>query len=65
MKKKEEEIKDRIDNDVKNLEKFASQQSVLQQKIQDCKKKIEDLGTMPAEDLYNDHKKNTLKTVRI
>ncbi|XP_028129078.1 structural maintenance of chromosomes protein 3 [Diabrotica virgifera virgifera] len=52
-KKKEKEAQDRIDEDAKHLEKFASKQNLLEQKIAESVEKINQLGALPAQDLYS------------
>ncbi|XP_045472286.1 structural maintenance of chromosomes protein 3 [Harmonia axyridis] len=52
-KKKEKDAQDRIDEDAKHLEKFATKQNLLEQKIAECVEKINQLGALPAEDLYS------------
>lgn len=51
-KQKEKEIQEKIDEDAKDLEKMASKQNMLQQKIAECTKKIQDLGSLPTPDMY-------------
>ncbi|XP_072393142.1 structural maintenance of chromosomes protein 3 [Diabrotica undecimpunctata] len=52
-KKKEKDAQDRIDEDAKHLEKFASKQNLLEQKIAESVEKINQLGALPAQDLYS------------
>lgn len=40
---------ERMEEDAKDLEKMASKQTLLHQKIDDCSKKIRDLGSLPSE----------------
>ena len=48
-KTKEKEVQERIDEDAKDLEKMASRQNVLQNKIAECTKKIRELGSLPSD----------------
>lgn len=48
-KKDESEISERINDDAKDLEKITSKKSVLVKKIEDCMKKIRELGTLPSD----------------
>ena len=48
-KTKEKEVQERIDEDAKDLEKMASRQNVLQNKIGECTKKIRELGSLPSD----------------
>ncbi|XP_025837371.1 structural maintenance of chromosomes protein 3 [Agrilus planipennis] len=52
-KKAEKEAQDKIDEDAKHLEKFATKQNILEQKIAESVEKINQLGALPADDLYN------------
>ncbi|XP_018569420.1 structural maintenance of chromosomes protein 3 [Anoplophora glabripennis] len=52
-KKKEKDAQDRIDEDAKHLEKYASKQNLLEQKIAESVEKINQLGALPAQDLYS------------
>lgn len=38
-----------MEEDAKDLEKMASRQNLLHQKIEECTKKIRDLGSLPSE----------------
>ncbi|KAK7075389.1 Structural maintenance of chromosomes protein 3 [Halocaridina rubra] len=49
MKNKEKEVMERMEEDAKDLEKMASKQNLLHQKIDECTKKICDLGSLPSE----------------
>lgn len=62
-KKKEKEAQDRIDEDAKHLEKYASKQNLLEQKIAECVEKINQLGALPAEDLYSQYSKMSSRAV--
>lgn len=62
-KKEEKEAQDKIDEDAKHLEKFASKQSILEQKVADCREKISQLGALPAEDLYSLYVKMSSRAV--
>ena len=56
----EREIADKIEEDAKELEKMASKQTVFQAKIQDCTKKIRDLGSLPT-DAFSKYKNMSQK----
>ncbi|KAJ8930744.1 hypothetical protein NQ314_016416 [Rhamnusium bicolor] len=56
-KKKEKDAQDRIDEDAKHLEKFATKQNLLEQKIAESVEKINQLGALPAQDLYSHYVK--------
>ncbi|KAL7632507.1 UNVERIFIED_CONTAM: hypothetical protein RMT77_017170 [Armadillidium vulgare] len=45
----EKEILEQMEEDAKDLEKMASRQNLLHQKIEECTKKIRDLGSLPSE----------------
>ncbi|KAK8741259.1 hypothetical protein OTU49_002582 [Cherax quadricarinatus] len=49
VKAKEKEVMERMEEDAKDLEKMASKQNLLHQKIDECTKKIRDLGSLPSE----------------
>ncbi|XP_063841630.1 LOW QUALITY PROTEIN: structural maintenance of chromosomes protein 3-like [Scylla paramamosain] len=49
VKSREKEVMERMEEDAKDLEKMASKQTLLHQKIEDCSKKIRDLGSLPSE----------------
>lgn len=63
FKKKEREAQDKIDEDAKHLEKFASKQNLLEQKIAESVEKINQLGALPAQDLYSNYVKMSSKSV--
>ena len=42
-------MQEKIEEDAKELERMASKQTVLQQKIQECTKKIRELGSLPSD----------------
>merc|ERR1740129_513517 len=46
---REKEIQDRIEDDAKELGKMASKQTGLQARIQECTKKIRELGSLPTD----------------
>uniref|UniRef100_A0A6G1S406 Structural maintenance of chromosomes protein n=1 Tax=Aceria tosichella TaxID=561515 RepID=A0A6G1S406_9ACAR len=48
-KKEEAEISERINDDAKDLEQISSKKSILVKKIEDCMKKIRELGTLPSD----------------
>lgn len=62
-KKKEREAQEKIDEDAKHLEKFASKQNLLEQKIAESVEKINQLGALPAQDLYSHYVKMSSKSV--
>lgn len=62
-KKKEKDAQDRIDEDAKHLEKFATKQNLLEQKIAESVEKINQLGALPAQDLYSQYSKMSSKSV--
>ncbi|XP_042878826.1 structural maintenance of chromosomes protein 3-like isoform X3 [Penaeus japonicus] len=49
LKLKEKEVMERMEEDAKDLEKMASKQNLLHQKIDECTKKIRDLGSLPSD----------------
>lgn len=64
-KKREKEAQDKIDEDAKHLEKFVSKQNLLEQKITECVEKINQLGALPAQDLYSQYTKMSQRAVSI
>lgn len=64
-KKTEKEAQDKIDEDAKHLEKFASKQNILEQKIADSIDKINQLGALPADELYSQYAKYSSRAVSI
>merc|ERR1712130_1036624 len=56
------EIQDKIEEDSKELERMASKQTVLQQKIQECTKKIRELGSLPS-DAFEKYKNMSQKVL--
>lgn len=48
-KMEERESQEKINEDSKDLEKLSTKQNTLQQKIQECVKKIRELGSIPSE----------------
>ena len=57
---KEREIADKIEEDAKELEKMASKQTVFQAKIEECTKKIRELGSLPT-DAFSKYKNMSQK----
>ena len=51
---------EKIEEDAKELEKMASKQTLLQGKIQECTKKIRDLGSLPT-DAFSKYKNMSQK----
>lgn len=62
-KKAEKEAQDKIDEDAKYLEKFATKQNLLEQKVAECVEKINSLGALPAQDLYSQYVKMSSRAV--
>lgn len=62
-KKTEKEAQDKIDEDAKHLEKFASKQNILEQKVAESVEKISQLGALPAQDLYSHYVKMSSRSV--
>lgn len=62
-KKKEKDAQDRIDEDAKHLEKFATKQNLLEQKIAESVEKINQLGALPAQDMYSSYVKMSSRAV--
>ncbi|KAF5286913.1 hypothetical protein FQA39_LY00446 [Lamprigera yunnana] len=54
-KKTEKEAQDKIDEDAKHLEKFATKQNLLEQKVTESVEKINQLGALPADELYTQY----------
>lgn len=57
---KEKETAEKIEEDAKELEKMASKQTVFQQKITECTKKIRELGSLPT-DAFSKYKNMSQK----
>ncbi|XP_017783970.1 PREDICTED: structural maintenance of chromosomes protein 3-like [Nicrophorus vespilloides] len=57
LKKIEKDAQDRIDEDAKHLEKYASKQNLLEQKVAESVEKINQLGAIPSQDLYTQYHK--------
>jgi len=57
---REREIADKIEEDAKDLERMAAKQTVFQQRIQECTKKIRDLGSLPT-DAFSKYKNMSQK----
>lgn len=64
-KKAEKEAQDRIDEDAKYLEKFATKQNLLEQKVAESVEKINSLGALPAQDLYSHYVKMSSRAVSL
>lgn len=64
-KKTEKDAQDRIDEDAKHLEKFATKQNLLEQKVSECVEKINQLGALPADDLYSHYVKFSSRAVSV
>ncbi|KAJ3646857.1 hypothetical protein Zmor_024423 [Zophobas morio] len=62
-KKKEKDAQDKIDEDAKHLEKYATKQNLLEQKIAECFDKIQQLGALPAQDLYSHYVKMSSRSL--
>lgn len=48
----EKEAQEKIDADAKDLEKLASKQNIVQQKITECTQKITELGALPSNEAF-------------
>merc|ERR1719245_2344662 len=57
---REREIADKIEEDAKDLERMAAKQTVFQQKIEECTKKIRELGSLPT-DAFSKYKNMSQK----
>ncbi|KAJ8921587.1 hypothetical protein NQ315_010492 [Exocentrus adspersus] len=62
-KRKEKDAQDKIDEDAKHLEKFATKQNLLEQKIAESVEKINQLGALPAQDLYSHYVKMSSRSL--
>ncbi|XP_069679641.1 structural maintenance of chromosomes protein 3 isoform X2 [Periplaneta americana] len=62
-KLKEKEAQEKIEEDAKDLEKMASKQNLLQQKIAECTKKIQELGSLPSPDIYSKYQNMSTKNL--
>ncbi|KDR15942.1 hypothetical protein L798_09869, partial [Zootermopsis nevadensis] len=62
-KLREKEAREKIEEDAKDLEKMASKQNLLQQKIADCTKKIQELGSLPSPDIYSKYHNMSTKNL--
>ncbi|CAB0019270.1 unnamed protein product [Nesidiocoris tenuis] len=60
---KEKEAQEKRDADTKDLSKVATKQQMLQQKIQDCTQKIQELGSMPSPEMVNKYMSYTSKNL--
>ncbi|KAI5740388.1 hypothetical protein M8J76_003261 [Diaphorina citri] len=52
-RKKEREAQEKLETDTKDLSKVSSKQAMFRQKMEECRTKIHDLGTMPSNDMTN------------
>nr|CAI5848554.1 unnamed protein product [Callosobruchus analis] len=52
MKKQERDAKEEIEEGLRNLEKLSTKQTQLEQKIAESTEKINQFGTLPAQELY-------------
>lgn len=64
-KKFEKDAQDKIDEDAKHLEKFATKQNLLEQKIAESLEKINQLGALPSDELYLQYKKLSQRSVSV
>lgn len=48
----EKEAQEKIEADAKDLEKLASKQNLVQQKITECTQKITELGALPSHEAF-------------
>lgn len=62
-KNAEKNAQERIDEDARHLEKFASKINLVEQKIAECVSKIGQLGALPAQDLYSHYIKLSVRTL--
>lgn len=63
FKKTEKEAQDKIDEDAKQLEKFASKQNLLEQKLTESVEKMTQLGALPSQELYSVYVKMSSRSV--
>jgi len=61
-KGEEKEMLEQMEDDAKDLEKMSSRQNLLHQKIDECTKKIRELGSLPSE-AYNKFQHKTTKAL--
>ena len=64
VEKQERDAQERIVEDAKQLEKIASKQNLLEQKIAECVENINQLGALPSQDLCEKYHRMSSKTVR-
>lgn len=64
-KKTEKEAQDKIDEDAKHLEKFATKQNLLEQKVAESLEKIHQLGALPADELCAQYHRYSSRAVSI
>lgn len=64
-KKSEKEAQEKIDEDAKHLEKFATKQNLLEQKVAECVEKINQLGALPSDELYSAYVKMSSRAVSV
>ncbi|XP_015518087.1 structural maintenance of chromosomes protein 3 [Neodiprion pinetum] len=57
----EKEAQEKIEADAKDLEKLASKQNIVQQKIAECTQKITELGALPSHEAFGKLSKLTTK----
>lgn len=62
-RKAEKEANDKIDEDAKYLEKFATKQNLLEQKVTECIEKINSLGALPAQELHKHYAQMSSRAV--
>lgn len=62
-KKNEKDSQDKIDEDARHLEKYASKMNLVEQKIAECVQKIGQLGALPAQDLYSHYSQYSSRAV--
>lgn len=65
FKKTEKEAQDKIDEDAKQLEKFASKQNLLEQKVTENVEKMSQLGALPSQELYSHYVKMSSRSVSL
>lgn len=62
---KEKELQEKMEEDAKDLEKMASRHNTLMAKVEECTKKISDLGSLPQPEMINKYMNLSQKAVSI
>lgn len=60
---KEKELQERMEEDAKDLEKMTSRHNTLMAKVDECTKKISDLGSLPQPEMINKYMNLSQKAV--